>query len=368
MAAGYSGDAQQNNPLRGGQTSSRESGTQAAFFIPDLCATRPVLMMFILAELLVVVYALGASDLPRFDWEALALSSLFVQWVVLLSAGLLCACRPLLTRLDLAVCVSLSFVLILLVALCSSLIAMMVLSPSVYGRDMDGWWLARNLLVSAVFGGIALRYFYLQQQLRSQEQAELRARIESLRARIRPHFLFNTMNSIASLIGSRPEEAEQVVEDLSELFRASLVENRDLSSLSEELHLCELYLRIEQLRLGERLRVRWDINAEARNCLLPPLLLQPLVENAVYHGVARLDDGGEVVVSAVYESESLRVAVLNPVPAAEQSVHEGHNMALDNIRQRLEAHYGAAASLRIDNSGTEFLVELVLPQERERGT
>ena len=342
-------------------------GQETAFFIPDLCATRPVLMMFILAELLVLVYALGASDLPRFDWGALALTSLFVQWVVLLSAGLLCACRPLLIRVSLPLGVFLSFVLILLVALVSSGVAMQVLSPSSYGADMGGWWLARNLLVAAVFGGIALRYFYLQQQLRSREQAELQARIESLRARIRPHFLFNTMNSIASLIGSRPDAAEQVVEDLSELFRASLVESQNLSSLADELHLCELYLRIEQLRLGERLQIRWDIDEVARRCLLPPLLLQPLVENAVYHGVARLDDGGEVAISADYHNDGLRVSVVNPVPASAESTHAGHKMGLDNVRQRLDAHYGDAATINIDSSSNAFRVQLMLPQTPEMG-
>ena len=243
------------------------------FFIPDLCATRPVLMMFILAELLVVVYVLSASSLPRFDWGSLALASLFVQWVVMLCAGALCASRPLLARMSLPLGVMLSFVIILLVTLLTSVVALLALGSSSYG-DMNAWWLLRNLLVAGVFGGIALRYFYLQQQLRAREKAELQARIESLRSRIRPHFLFNTMNSIASLIGSRPEEAEQVVEDLSELFRASLVDKGDSTSVDDELHLCRLYLRIEQLRLGERMRVNWNVDEAASGCQMPPLLLQ----------------------------------------------------------------------------------------------
>ncbi|MEE4661067.1 MAG: histidine kinase, partial [Halieaceae bacterium] len=329
MTAGKSSGARQTRRNIGREGTAPEAG----FFIPDLCDTRPVLMMFILAELLVVVYALGASSLPRFDWGALALTSLFVQWVVLLSAGLLCASRPLLARVTLPLGVALSFLLILLVALVSSVTAMTVFPQGSYPGATSGWWLARNLLVTAVFGGIALRYFFLQQQLRRQEQAELRARIESLRARIRPHFLFNTMNSIASLIGSRPDEAEQVVEDLSELFRASLVENRDQASLGEELHLCELYLRIEQLRLGDRLQVTWDVQEQARDCVLPPLLLQPLVENAVYHGVARMDTGGEIRVSAARVDGQLQVVIANPLPAEAAPHRGGHNMALDNIRQ-----------------------------------
>ena len=207
------------------------------FFIPDLCATKPVLIMFVLAELLVVVYVLGASALPDFAWGTLAMASLFVQWIVLLCAACLCASRRLLATMSMPLGVIFSFVIILLVTLLSSLVAMNVFTESTYA-DLDRWWLLRNELMAVVIGGIALRYFYLQQQLRARKQAELTARIESLRARIRPHFLFNTMNSIASLIGSRPQQAEQAVEDLSELFRASLVENSRPATLADEIHLC----------------------------------------------------------------------------------------------------------------------------------
>ncbi len=338
------------------------TGSAAAddFFIPDLCATRPVLMMFILAELLVVVYVLGASNLPSFDWGGLALASLFVQWVVMLCAGLLCAARPLLARMSLPTGVMLSFAIILLVTLVSSIVAGIGLGASGYAST-DAWWRLRNLLMAAVFGGIALRYFYLQQQLRAQEQAELNARIESLRSRIRPHFLFNTMNSIASLIGSKPDEAERVVEDLSELFRASLVENSDQTSLSDELHLCRIYLRIEQLRLGDRMQVNWNIDDDALSCQMPPLLLQPLVENAVYHGVARMPEGGEIDIEARRVGPGLRVVVTNPIAPDGGYNSGGHNMALDNIRQRLEALYGGEARLDIQSSPALHRVELMIP-------
>ncbi|MDJ0878057.1 MAG: histidine kinase [Halieaceae bacterium] len=334
------------------------------FFIPDLCATRPVLLMFILSELLVVVYVLGGSRLPSFDWGSFALASLFVQWIMLLCAGLLCASRPLLARLSLPVGVVLSFVIILLVTAASSLVASLVLADTGVAL-LDGWWMLRNLLVAVVFGGIALRYFYLQQQLRAREQAELNARIESLRSRIRPHFLFNTMNSIASLIGTRPEQAEQAVEDLSELFRASLVENDDGVTLADELHLCRLYLGIEQLRLGERMQVNWDVDEAALACSLPSLLLQPLVENAVYHGVARLPEGGSIGISAQCQDQSVRVEIENPVPAAPGSSGNGHQIALENIRQRLDAIYGGAADLEMIPGDDEHRVVLTVPMTPE---
>ncbi|MEP5764135.1 MAG: histidine kinase [Halieaceae bacterium] len=338
-----------------------EPGSASEFFIPDLCATKPVLVMFILAELIVLVYVLAASDLPEFSWGTLALASLFVQWTMLACAAVLCASRRLLVRLSLAAGVMLSFLIILLVTLASSLAAILAFDDSIY-TGVDAWWLLRNQLVAAVFGGIALRYFYLQQQLRAQEQAELNARIESLRARIRPHFLFNTMNSIASLIGSRPEEAERVVEDLSELFRASLMESNESTTLADELHLCELYLRIEQLRLGERMQVDWQVDQSLLDAAVPALLLQPLVENAVYHGVARMPTGGKIEIKLSGDAHHLQLRVTNPVPAAGGASPGGNQIALDNIRQRLTALYGDRASLELRPGAELHEVELSMPR------
>ena len=330
------------------------------FFVPDLCATNSVLILFILAELLVVVYVVGDSDLPEIPWERLAISSLFVQWIVLLCAGLLCALRPMLAQLSLVLGVFLCFLIILLVTLASSVFAQALFEGSVYAI-LDNWWLVRNQLVAAVLGGIALRYFYMQQQLREREQAELNARLESLRARIRPHFLFNTLNSIASLIRSRPEDAEQAVEDLSELFRASLVEESRQTTVADELELCRIYMRIEQLRLGDRLRVDWQVDESLADCAMPMLLLQPLVENAVYHGVARLPAGGTISVQVSGDDDTVRIRVVNPVAAAPEFVGGGHQMALDNIKQRLTALYGDAASFVVTPGASEHWVELSFP-------
>lgn len=318
------------------------------FFIPDLCATRPVLMLVILAELLVLVYVLGDSALPHFSWGRLAIASLFLQWIVLLCAALLCAFRGALGRISLPAGVLFSYLIILLVTLFSSFMAQVLFSESAL-FEMDAWWLLRNQLVALVVGGIALRYFYIQQQLREREQAELNARLESLRARIRPHFLFNTMNSIASLISSRPDEAEQVVEDLSELFRSSLIDGDEQdATIADELHLCRLYLRIEKLRLGDRMQVEWHVDDELLPKHMPALILQPLVENAVYHGVARMPEGGTISISMQREGDKLHIQVDNPVPEGKTPASAGHNMALDNIQQRLQALYGDDARFRAE--------------------
>lgn len=346
-------------PSSGHVTTGAGDTLAGEFFIPDICAPRPVFIMVLLTELMVIIYVLASSALPRFNWDLLATCSLFVQWVVMLSAALLCQLRRPFSRLSLPLATTGSLLLVLAVTAASSYLAQQFY-PQLARGAVGIWWLLRNLMVAAVLAGIVLRYFYLQQQLRLQEQLELTARLDSLRARIRPHFLFNTMNSIASLIMSRPEAAEQAVEDLSELFRFSLQENQRPTTVADELRLCELYLGIEHLRLGERLQVEWQVDAAAREQAMPSLVLQPLVENAIYHGISQLPKGGKISVCVRLVGAEVHVSVENPVPS--QSAHtQGHQMALANIGQRLQALYGAAARLQALPCGDSYRVELSYP-------
>lgn len=346
-------------PSSGHVTTGAGDALAGEFFIPDICAPRPVFIMVLLTELMVIIYVLASSALPRFNWDLLATCSLFVQWVVMLSAALLCQLRRPFSRLSLPLATTGSLLLVLAVTAASSYLAQQ-LYPQLARGAVGIWWLLRNLMVAAVLAGIVLRYFYLQQQLRLQEQLELTARLDSLRARIRPHFLFNTMNSIASLIMSRPEAAEQAVEDLSELFRFSLQENQRPTTVADELRLCELYLGIEHLRLGERLQVEWQVDAAAREQAMPSLVLQPLVENAIYHGISQLPKGGKISVCVRLVGAEVQVSVENPVPS--QAAHtQGHQMALANIGQRLQALYGAAARLQALPRGDSYRVELSYP-------
>ncbi len=204
----------------------------------------------------------------------------------------------------------------------------------------------------------------LEQQVKLRERSELQARLDSLRARIRPHFLFNTMNSIASLIDSRPAAAEQAVEDLAELFRASLQDNYRDTTVSDELHLCRLYLGIEQLRLGDRLALDWSVDDSLSDLPMPGLLLQPLVENAVYHGVAQLPQGGTIRIAVARLGELLQVTIENPVPATPGHT-EGNHMALANIEQRLQGLFGEDASLAAALEKDCFRVVLQYPVGRE---
>lgn len=343
-----------------GQLAAVESdGTAGDFFIPDLCAPRSVFFMVLLVELMAIVYVLAVSSLPRFNWDLLASCSLFMQWVVLLSAALLCQLRRPMSRLSLPGATAASLLLVLAVTALSSYLALL-LYPQFARTAQGGWWLLRNLLVAAVLTGILLRYFFLLQQLRLQEKLELQSRLDSLRSRIRPHFLFNTLNSIASLIMSRPQAAEQAVEDLAELFRVSLQETRRPTTVADELRLCELYLGIEELRLGERLRVDWQIDEATRDQPMLSLIMQPLIENAVYHGIAALPQGGTIAVKLALRDAALQLTVTNPVPAEPPPI-EGHHMALANIEQRLQAVYGSAGQLQTARRDVHFRVELSYP-------
>lgn len=337
------------------------------FFLPDLCRVQAIFFLVLVGELLAIVLTVARQELWPFDWNGFALTSLYIQWVVLLSAALLCQSRPRLQQLSLPLAAACSYVLILLVAALAASISQYLLQ----GRlALDQWQLdwnrfGRDMLICALLAGIILRYFYLMQQLQRKQQAELQSRIEALQSRIRPHFLFNSMNSIASLIAIDPEAAETAVEDLASLFRASLAESRTEFTLAEELALCHCYARIEQLRLGSRLQLRWDLAALDQQLPIPPLSLQPLLENAIYHGIQLRPEGGEVSLQGWMEqrqgSNWVVIEVRNPLPAEAAVDKPGNRMASSNIQHRLQALYGAAAGLSLQQQGQQFVATLQYP-------
>ncbi len=335
------------------------------FVIPDLCNVQAISVIVLVGQLLVFVLLLAGGPL---SWERLALMSLFTQWVVLASAGLLCVTRHWLAEMSLARGAIFAFLLILAVTFLVGLIADRALTGSfdVFATNIKWTTILSQMAIAAIITGMVLRYFYVQQKLREQEQAELQSRIQALQSRIRPHFLFNSMNIIASLIGTDPDTAESVVEDLSELFRASLNDAGNQVALKEELALCERYMRIEGLRLGNRLHLEWDIGDFPAGLKIPLLTLQPLLENAIYHGIQPLPEGGTIQVSVRYENELLKVSITNPVPnSPRRPAGKGNKMAVANIRSRLHALHGAAAALSADAQGQLYVTELHFPFKTE---
>ena len=331
------------------------------FVIPDLCNAPALSIVVLVGELLVLVLLFAGGP---FTWEALALKSLYVQWVVLMSAGALCGTRRWLSQMGLARGALLAFVMITVLTFLVSLGADRVVAGTMSYRVVPVNWLpiGKQLGIACIIAGMVLRYFYVQQQLREQEQSELQSRIQALQSRIRPHFLFNSMNIIASLISVDPETAESVVEDLSELFRASLNDAGNQVLLTEELELCERYVRIEQLRLGDRLKVAWDIGEYPDNLRIPLLTLQPLLENAIYHGIQPLPEGGTITLMLRYDRNSVSVRITNPLPPPEyRTQSQGNKMAVNNIRSRLNVLYNDAAELTAEAEGGIYVTTLRYP-------
>jgi two-component system sensor histidine kinase AlgZ len=334
------------------------SNHRERFVVPELCNAAAISLLVLFGELLVLVLLFAGGPIT---WLRLALMSLFVQWVVIMSAGALCWTRAWLSRFSVVPGALLAFSMVMAITLFVGISADRIMAPP--GVEAINWMgILGQLVISGIITSLALRFLYVQQQLRAQEQSELQSRIQALQSRIRPHFLFNSMNIIASLIATDPETAESVVEDLSELFRASLNDAGNQVPLQDELELCERYVRIESLRLGDRLRVEWNVDDSGQNLKIPLLTLQPLLENAIYHGVQPLPEGGTITVHLWLEGNDVKVRITNPIPEGEASKSSaGNRMAVNNIRSRLMVLYGTRAELRAAPEEGLFVTSLKYP-------
>jgi len=224
--------------------------------------------------------------------------------------------------------------------------------------DADSTSLLRTLLLAGGATGLILVGFDWRARRLSPALAE--ARLQALQARIRPHFLFNSINSVLSLMRSNPAQAETALENLAELYRVLMADNRQLSPLEREMELARAYLDLEALRLGERLQVDWRVDNAPLQALMPSLVLQPLLENAVCHGIEPHPAGGRIGVDIFARDGQLNVVVRNPC-SADAPVRPGNRMAVSNIRERLALHFDAEARLSAHRVGDEFVVQMVLP-------
>ncbi|MCX8144801.1 MAG: histidine kinase [Azovibrio sp.] len=237
------------------------------------------------------------------------------------------------------------------------------------GLVPGGWSeLGRAVLLALCVAGVLLGYFELRARAFSPRVEE--AQLQALNARIRPHFLFNALNTVIALIRTDPRRAETALEELAELFRALLREPRELVALSDEIALGRHYLDLEKLRLGDRLQVVWEVNAVPLDTRVPPLMLQPLLENAVLHGIEPAPAPGVVRVTLNRKGELLQLVVRNPCHAGPTAVkpRQGQHMALDNIRARLALYYDMEARLEHGPVGTDYEVRIELPCRHSRTT
>jgi two-component system sensor histidine kinase AlgZ len=329
-------------------------------FLPDFCAIPFVFAVVVTAELLAVMLTLAAPLQPGQFWGDLSLRSLFVQWIALGATGVLCIARRWLARLGHTRAGVSAWLLILAIAALVTELAVRLAGVNAAPGEHARFQL-QTLGIAAIVGALWLRYLYEQHRERQRELDAASARFDALQARIRPHFLFNSMNTIAGLTRADPALAEEVVQDLSDLFRASLADAARLSTLGREIELARGYLHIEAQRLAERLRVTWDLEALPEQAPVPGLLLQPLLENAVYHGIEPDPAGGEIVVSGRYRRGIVNLSVRNSLPADAASERDGNRMAMKNVRDRLAAAFGEAAGLTVGRVDGDYQVRLHFP-------
>jgi two-component system sensor histidine kinase AlgZ len=272
--------------------------------------------------------------------------------MLLASLAVLCAARPVLHALGYLR----SIVAVAAFEVALSWAVARALAAAVPQASSVSW---SQLALLALFAlGVALAYFDLRARALSPAVAE--ARIQALQARIRPHFLYNSINAVLSLIRSEPRRAERALEDLADLFRVLMADNRTLAPIGQELELVRQYLALETLRLGERLRVRWNTEAMRADALVPPLLLQPLVENAVYHGIEPSEHGGEIEIDVGVADGQLLMSLTNPFPGGGRH-STGNRMALTNIRERLQLHFDAEATMRSEVKDGLYKVTIRMP-------
>ena len=275
-----------------------------------------------------------------------------VEPLLLITLTLLSALRDLLRRCPVLLAQGLVIALAMLVAVTlDALLRLQGLAEPVSVQ--------RNAVLAGLTTLVVLLYF--SERSRAMSPALIEARLAALNARIRPHFLFNSLNAVLSLIRAQPRQAEEALESLADLFRAALREPGALVSLNEEIALARQYIDLEKLRLGARLQLIWELDELPDSLLIPPMLLQPLLENAVYHGIEPLAEGGTIRISIRCSPRNeLKLFISNPFPP--QAVQApGHRMAVDNIRERLSLYYDLEGRLEIMIKENIYQVTITLP-------
>ncbi len=351
------------------------------YYLPDLNNPQAVLGMLLSIELIVgilalVKYPLGSVDFLNF----FAGLSFLMVWIAIVFSIAMQALRPWLSNWPVVKSTIVQLTCLLIVSVVITYLAKFLLqqyftqtSFALSLSQNTEQFFINNVLICLIIGGLLLRYFYIAHQNQQRIKAVSEAQIQALQSRIRPHFLFNSLNSIASLVRIDPELAEQSVEDLADLFRASLSNENKRVSLKDELEIARLYQRIEQLRLGERLQVEWKLGDLPLKQKVPVLILQPLLENAIYHGIEPLTGGGKVTVTANSEGEgkskSVLISIQNPLAQKESDgligsgKKHGNQIAMTNIEQRLRLVYGDQARVIINKTDDSYQVSLKFPYD-----
>lgn len=337
-----------------------------SLLLPDFRDGRAVLGLLVITVLTALTMALARNNDRLGFWIDLGQAAVFLTWICVCSALLLQLLRERIARSTARRGTITVIVLIaLLIAAIST--AAYLLGQSRVGLALETlfprepWrFIARNVGIGVIVTSVALRYLYVTNEWRRNVEMQAQARVHALQARIRPHFLFNSMNTIASLTRSNPALAEEAVQDLADLFRATLSDKSSEITLNDELEIAHTYERIEKLRLGARLNVKWNIAPLPLAAAVPSLIIQPLLENAIYHGVEPRAEGGTVSVNGEFANGLITLVVRNPLPEG-SVVRDGNRLALANIRERLLLVYGERATVKAGRFDDQYIVTLRFP-------
>ena len=344
-----------------------DQASTAPALLPDVGSFGIALRIVFVAELIALLFTVARNtDFNAAAWQDFSFLSMFAMGVGVACALALKLVAPFVKGMRAAPgALVLFLVLIGTIALVTEgLIYALYYFDYVAERWPDWHWslLGRTVLTGAAVSALGLRYLIVAHRAALDAKAEQEARMQALQSRIRPHFLFNSMNSIASLTRSDPARAEAALQDLADLFRVLLADARKLVPISAEREISRQYLEIEKLRLGDRLKVTWNVSNIPRNALVPALTLQPLLENAIYHGIEPRFGGGTVKIDMWTEGEVLNFMISNPLPEVPKHAHgKGNKIAMDNIRQRLASHFGADASMQSFEEGNQYHVKVKMP-------
>ncbi len=339
-------------------------------FLPNFCTPNSVFSVLLIGELFAIILTLSAAGFSLQSWDVLALNSIYIQYNALSGIAFLCLLRKYISSYRGYTIASISYIGLLLLFLIISEISYQLINylqmQSLVAIQSHWAFHLHNLIIGGIISGLALRYLYVQHKWKLQTQAEAQTHLQLLQARIHPHFLFNSMNTIASLTRSDAKLAEQVTIDLADLFRILFQQKSTLVSWEKELQIAQQYLHIESLRFGKRLKINWHIQPLPSDTKIPLLCLQPLLENAIYHGIEANIEGGEidVIVELNHSSSPAQIEITISNTAAEKpKSRQGNQMAIKNIRQRLYAHYKSKAGLDIDDNKDKFTVRLFFPYQ-----
>jgi two-component system sensor histidine kinase AlgZ len=327
---------------------------------PSFCEWRLLVAVVVITEVSVMLVGIGRGGLPGWQW--LGMASVYAQWMALFCAAGLCFSSGWTGRLSIRGAWATSWLIVIWLAMVFSYAAWVadsVVGPG-YIRDPVSMFVWKNVSAVALVAVVFFRYLEIRARWRSDLITQAEARVQALQARIRPHFLFNSLNTIASLIPTDPTNAEAATLDLADIFRGSMRRADRLISLADELQLARQYLDMEHRRLGNRLELDWRVDELPAGAAVLPLTLQPLLENAVSHGIQTLERGGKLAVYGRTEGEMVVITISNPL-APEGADTRGHGMAIRNIRERLALSFGSRASLLTSQDSERFYAVLSLP-------